>query len=73
VHEAPRSFGVGAEVTARIQEQLFGELAAPVLRVASRDVPVPFAKVLEQEFLYKVSGIEAAIRETLKERGGRRG
>ena len=47
VHEAPRSFGVGAEVAARIQEHLYGQLAAPVLRVASRDVTVPFAKVLE--------------------------
>ena len=71
VHEAPRSFGVGAEVTARIQEHLYGELAAPVLRIASRDVPVPFAKVLEQEFLYKPSAIEAAIRQTLEPRGRR--
>ena len=65
VHEAPRSFGVGAEVVARIQEHLFGQLAAPVLRVASRDVTVPFAKVLETEYLYKPSAIEAAIRHSL--------
>jgi pyruvate/2-oxoglutarate/acetoin dehydrogenase E1 component len=71
VHEAPRSFGVGAEVAARIQENLYGDLAAPVIRVASRDVPVPFAKVLEQEYLYKPSAIESAIRETLKARGRR--
>jgi len=71
VHEAPRSFGVGAEVVSRIQEHLYSELAAPVLRVASRDVPVPFAKVLEQEYLYKPSAIEAAIRETLKGRSRR--
>jgi pyruvate dehydrogenase E1 component beta subunit len=62
VHEAPRSFGVGAELAARIQEQLFGELKGPVLRVASRDVPVPFTRVLEQEYLYQASAIEAAIR-----------
>ncbi|HSW14582.1 MAG TPA: alpha-ketoacid dehydrogenase subunit beta [Solimonas sp.] len=66
VHEAPRSFGVGAEVTARIQESLFGQLKAPVLRVASRDVTVPFAKVLETEYLYKPAAIEAAIRQTLE-------
>ena len=65
VHEAPRSFGVGAEVAARIQEHLFSELKAPVRRVASRDVTVPFARVLEQEYLYKPSAIEAAIRQTL--------
>jgi pyruvate/2-oxoglutarate/acetoin dehydrogenase E1 component len=66
VHEAPRSFGVGAEVVARIQELLFGQLKAPVLRVASRDVTVPFAKVLEQAYLYQPSQIEAAIRKTLE-------
>jgi acetoin:2,6-dichlorophenolindophenol oxidoreductase subunit beta len=36
-----------------------------VLRVASRDVTVPFSRVLEQEYLYKPSAIEAAIRRTL--------
>lgn len=71
VHEAPRSFGVGAEVTARIQEHLFGQLAAPVLRVASRDVTVPFAKVLEQEYLYKPTEIESAIRRTLEAKAPR--
>jgi acetoin:2,6-dichlorophenolindophenol oxidoreductase subunit beta len=69
VHEAPRSFGVGAEVAARIQEHLFSDLKAPVLRVASRDVPVPFARVLEQEYLYKQSAMEASVRETLRLRG----
>jgi pyruvate dehydrogenase E1 component beta subunit len=68
-HEAPRSFGVGAEVAAQIQEHLFGQLKAPVLRVASRDVAVPFAKVLEAEFLYKPSAIEAAILQTLGRTG----
>jgi pyruvate/2-oxoglutarate/acetoin dehydrogenase E1 component len=66
VHEAPRSFGVGAEIAARIQEHLFGDLKAPVLRVASRDVTVPFTKVLEQEYLYKASNIEKAIRQALE-------
>ncbi|AXQ30674.1 alpha-ketoacid dehydrogenase subunit beta [Solimonas sp. K1W22B-7] len=71
VHEAPRSFGAGAEVAARIQEHLYSELKAPVLRVASRDVTVPFAKVLEQEYLYKPSAIEASIRQTLNGKGRR--
>jgi pyruvate dehydrogenase E1 component beta subunit len=70
-HEAPRSFGVGAEVAARIQEHLFSDLKAPVLRVCSRDVPVPFTRVLEQEFLYKPSAIEAAIRQTLEGKSAR--
>ncbi len=70
-HEAVRSFGVGAEVAARIQEHLYAELKAPVLRVASKDVAVPFSRVLEQEFLYKGSDIEAAIRQTLEPRAPR--
>jgi len=71
VHEAPRSFGVGAEVAARIQEHLYGQLAAPVLRVASRDVTVPFAKVLETEYLYKPTEIESSIRRTLEAKAPR--
>ena len=62
---------LGAEVAARIQEHLFSELKAPVLRVASKDVAVPFSRNLEQEFLYKASDIEAAIRQTLEPRKAR--
>jgi len=71
IHEAPRSFGCGAEVAAQIQEALYSELKAPVLRVASRDVTVPFSRVLEAEYLYKASSIEAAIRKTLEKRAAR--
>ncbi len=65
VHEAVRSFGVGAEVSSRIHENLFRELKAPVQRVASKDSPVPFAKQLETAFLYSHAEIEAAVRKTL--------
>lgn len=65
VHEAVRSFGVGAEVSARIYEALFRDLKAPVERVASQDCPVPFAKQLESAFMYSHLDIEAAIRRTL--------
>jgi pyruvate dehydrogenase E1 component beta subunit len=65
VHEAVRSFGVGAEVSARIHEALFRELKAPVQRVASKDTPVPFAKLLEGAFLYSHAEIEQAVRATL--------
>jgi len=70
-HEAVRSFGTGAEVAAQIQEHLYSDLKAPVLRVASKDVAVPFSRVLEQEFLYKATEIEAAIRQTLEGRATR--
>ena len=65
VHEAVKSFGVGAEVSARIHENLFRELKAPVERVASKDTPVPFAKQLETAFLYSHADIEAAVKRTL--------
>jgi len=65
VHEAVRSFGVGAEVSARIHEALFRELKAPVQRVASHDSPVPFAKQLESAFVYSHADIEKAVRQTL--------
>lgn len=65
VHEAVKSFGVGAEVSARIHEALFKQLKAPVGRVASKDCPVPFAKQLESAFIYSHADIEAAIRATL--------
>jgi pyruvate/2-oxoglutarate/acetoin dehydrogenase E1 component len=65
VHEAVKSFGVGAEVSALIHENLFKELKAPVQRVASQDSPVPFAKQLETAFLYSHADIEQAARRTL--------
>lgn len=65
VHEACKSFGVGAEVSARIHENLWDRLHAPVQRVASRDCPVPFAKPLETAFVYSHAELEAAIRKTL--------
>ena len=65
-HEAVRSFGVGAEVSARIHEALFRELRGPVERVASKDSPVPFAKQLENAYLYSHADIEGAVRNTLK-------
>lgn len=47
VHEACLTGGFGAELVARIQAELFDDLDAPVLRVAARDVPIPFSPVLE--------------------------
>jgi acetoin:2,6-dichlorophenolindophenol oxidoreductase subunit beta len=66
VHESVRSFGVGAEVSARIHEALFRELKAPVQRVASKDTPVPFAKQLEAAYIYSHDDIEKAVHQTLK-------
>jgi len=65
VHEAVKFCGIGAEVAAQINEELFGQLKAPVLRVGGYHCPVPFAKPLESEFLPHPGRIEAAVRRAL--------
>ena len=63
VHEAVEQFGVGAQLSAMIAEELHGTLRAPVRRVGSRNCPVPFSKPLEQAFMYSDDRIEDAIRK----------
>jgi pyruvate dehydrogenase E1 component beta subunit len=50
VEEGPKTGGVGAEIAAGIMERLGGSLLAPVVRIASADVPVPFTPVLENAY-----------------------
>jgi pyruvate dehydrogenase E1 component beta subunit len=65
VHEAPRSFGAGAEIAASIMEGAFLSLEAPIRRVAAYDVPfVGFAR--ERANVPDVARVVAAARETLK-------
>src|SRR6201999_1867699 len=45
LHEGPRSLGYGAGLAARIQEELFYELEAPVLRACGFDTPYPPARL----------------------------
>ncbi len=61
VHEAPLTLGMGAEIVARIVEEAFDRLEAPVLRVAGADVPYPPAS-LEDRYLPSVERIAAAVR-----------
>ena len=49
LHEATRTAGFGAEVAAELGETAFALLDAPITRVAAADLPVPFAKPLEDE------------------------
>lgn len=63
VHEDHRSFGFGAEIAARIADELFEWLDAPVRRVAGRDTPVAYAPVLEDAILPQTADVERAIRE----------
>lgn len=64
-HEAPLTGGWGAEVAARVSERLHGTLAAPVRRIASRDVPMPFAPILESAVLPSRDELESAVRNTV--------
>ena len=64
IHEAPRSFGPGAEIAASIMEQCFLSLEAPVKRVTAYDMPfVGFAR--ERANVPDVPRVVAAARETL--------
>jgi pyruvate dehydrogenase E1 component beta subunit len=66
VHEAVRRNGYGAELAATIGEELFGQLAAPVRRVASANTPVPYSRPLEDAHMPSRAGIETTVRELLK-------
>jgi pyruvate dehydrogenase E1 component beta subunit len=64
VHEAPMTAGFGAEVVARIVEDAFEYLEAPVLRVTGYDIPYPPAKV-EEHYLPSVDRILIALEKVL--------
>ena len=63
------TFGVGAELAARLQRACFDDLDAPVERVGSAEVPMPYSKPLELAALPLESKIEAAARSLLRECG----
>jgi pyruvate dehydrogenase E1 component beta subunit len=67
VHEAPRSFGPGAEVASRIMEKSFFYLEAPVRRVTGFDVNIPLPR-REDAYLPSAQRIARAARETLSVR-----
>jgi pyruvate dehydrogenase E1 component beta subunit len=65
VEEGPRTGGVSAELAAGITERLGEHLLAPVVRVASADVPVPFTPILEDAYRPDVGRIVEGIRSLL--------
>jgi pyruvate/2-oxoglutarate/acetoin dehydrogenase E1 component len=65
MHEAVLSFGPGAEIATRLNEALFGQLKAPVLRVAANDSPVPYSKPLETAYMPSRDRLKTAIEATL--------
>src|SRR5204862_8285820 len=58
-----RSYGIGAEVAATLQEEAFDYLDAPIKRVASLEVPLPYAKPLEIATLTGSKQLLEAINE----------
>ena len=69
IDEGWRSGSLAAEVSARIMEQAFYELDAPVARVCSAEVPMPYAKHLEEAALPQVASILEAAHRVLDDHG----
>jgi pyruvate dehydrogenase E1 component beta subunit len=65
IDEGWRSGSISAEITTRIVEQAFYELDAPVARVCSAEVPMPYARQLEQAALPQPAGVVAAVQRLL--------
>jgi len=65
VHEALTDFGVGAEIAARLQQELFGQLKAPVLRLGGAQSPVPYSRPLEAAFVPSAARIATTLRQAL--------
>jgi pyruvate dehydrogenase E1 component beta subunit len=67
VDEGWRSGSLAAEISARITEQAFYDLDAPVLRVCSAEVPMPYAKHLEEAALPHPDTIVAAVDQVMRD------
>jgi pyruvate dehydrogenase E1 component beta subunit len=65
VHEAPLTVGFGAEIAARIMEEAFDHLEAPVARVAGFDIPYPPATI-EEHYVPSADRIARAVRRTVE-------
>ncbi len=66
-HEAVTDFGVGAEVAARVADEAFWSLDAPVRRVGAPFTPAPYAPSLEREWVPNTAGIVEAARRLAAE------
>ncbi|HSP75632.1 MAG TPA: transketolase C-terminal domain-containing protein, partial [Cryobacterium sp.] len=69
IDEGWRSGSISAEISARITENAFFDLDAPVGRVCSAEVPLPYARHLEQAALPSVARVVAAAREAVGAHG----
>jgi len=65
VEEGWRIAGFGAEIADRVQRECFDDLDAPVIRVHSADVPMPYAKALEKAYLPVPEKVIDAVKRVL--------
>jgi pyruvate dehydrogenase E1 component beta subunit len=65
VEEGHRSYGIGAEIAARIQEEAFDYLDSPIKRVAQHEVPLPYSRDLEQLALINAERVVEAVKEII--------
>jgi 2-oxoisovalerate dehydrogenase E1 component len=65
-HEDPLSWGYGAEIAARISDELFEYLDAPIRRVGATDTFVGYAPQLEDFILPQSDDVESAVKELIK-------
>jgi pyruvate dehydrogenase E1 component beta subunit len=65
VEEGYGSYGIGSEIAARLQEQAFDYMDAPIKRVAQLEVPLPYSRELEQSALINKDRVIAAVKEIL--------
>ena len=63
VEECMKTGGIGAELTASINDRLFDELDAPVLRMASQDIPTPYNGTLENLTIVQPPQIVEAVQK----------
>jgi pyruvate dehydrogenase E1 component beta subunit len=68
VEENPRLCGWGAEIASVIQEEIFGALKGPIVRITTPHVPLPAADQLEDAVVPSVARIAAEIRRALESR-----
>ena len=69
VDEGWRSVGIAAELSARIMEGVFYDLDAPVERLCSAEVPIPYARHLEEAALPQVDTIVTTIKRMVQAHG----
>ena len=65
-HEDTLIGGFGGEIAAKIADECFTYLDAPVKRIASKDSPVAYSPILENEILVQTSWIEKEIHSVLE-------